>query len=430
MTARKFGWRSGKLTCKDVLVTDTLEIRGAMTFGDASTDTLTVSGALTTTADVTFTLGSTEAFTLTCTDISAPVVMTNTVTTAGKTGARALFHVKTNVAVGAWVNAVKGYLEFTGTSGRTTGLASAIVAEMKMPNASLASGRYYPLEIEYVAGGTSTTTSGSAGSGDAGFMWLKQNSDDNGDFDDNGFLMCVTNMTAAANHLLSLTSQTLRCLVGTYGSESTRYLVLSQAEDNLTFGTTGTPMVLTTHANHAIDIYTTCASEDTGNSVRPIYMKSTMTGAGGVGGRAEFHMYTNVALGSWSNALKGYSEYGASGKTTGLGSAICGEILLSEGTTSGSYAPLESELVANSEVSTGTATSFLYGNIAGSNSTGKTTINTNGYLFELGTGVVSTEDGMFEEVEVTAAQVFDAVLRVRVGGANYFIGLCDDKTFA
>lgn len=138
----------------------------------------------------------------------------------------------------------------------------------------------------------------------------------------------------------------------------------------------------------------------------------------------------NAALGGWSNALKGYVAYGTAGSTTGLGSAVNAEILLSTGTTSGTYAPLESELVANSAVSSGTATSFMYMNIAGSNSTGKTTLNTNGYLFELGAGVVDTSSGMFDVATTTPTTVeFDAQLRIRVGGVNYYIPLSADTSF-
>jgi len=177
-------------------------------------------------------------------------------------------------------------------------------------------------------------------------------------------------------------------------------------------------------------MYTTCASVDTSTSAEPFYVKSSMTGAAGVGGRARFHLYTNVALGSWSNALKAYTEYGISGRTTGLGSALCAEMVLSAGTTSGTYAPLEAELVADTAVSTGTATSFLYGNIAGSNATGKTTLNTNGYLFELGAGVADTTGGIFEAETVAAGAVdFTHVLKCRIAGTTYYIGLNTAKTF-
>jgi hypothetical protein len=95
-------------------------------------------------------------------------------------------------------------------------------------------------------------------------------------------------------------------------------------------------------------------------SVEPLLMTTTMTGAGGVGGRAKFAMTTNVALGGWSNALKADVTYGASGRTTGLGSAFVAELTLSAGTSSGTYAPLEVELNLPASASTGTATSFVH----------------------------------------------------------------------
>ena len=212
---------------------------------DAGTITLTVDAvsvgavsmtSLATSADVTFVLGSTEAFTLTCSDISAPMVMTNTMTTAGKTGCRALFNVKANVALGSYCNAVKGYMEFTGTSGATTGLASGVCAELKTPNRTLPSGAYYPLEVEYVAGGTSVTSNGSGSR--VGFLYMQNTVDLNGDFDANGYALTFAGLTAGAGKMLSAQSITLRGQVGLAGSESTRYFVMSSAENNLTLATT------------------------------------------------------------------------------------------------------------------------------------------------------------------------------------------------
>ena len=45
--AYKYGFHNGKLTAKDIEITDTLVIKGNMTFGDAATDTLTVTGEAT-----------------------------------------------------------------------------------------------------------------------------------------------------------------------------------------------------------------------------------------------------------------------------------------------------------------------------------------------------------------------------------------------
>lgn len=348
-----------------------------------------------------------------------PFYVKSTLTGAGQVGGRCRFHCYSNVASGGWVNALKAYMEF-GSSGRTTGLASAMNCEMTMPNATIASGAYFPLELEMIDASSTSYT------GNFGFMYgnitgTKTN------FDAYGVFFWINGLTAGATKCLSLTSQTLKCKVA--AAATTRYMVLSQLEDGLGLGNSTTAMTLTTYANRAVEIYTTCASTDASNSVEPLYVKSTMTGAAGVGGRSRFHMYTNVALGSWSNALKAYAEYGSSGKTTGLGSALCAEMLLSAGTTSGTYAPLESELVADSAVASGTATSFLYMNIAGSNSTGKTTLNTNAFLFELGTGVVDTTSGLFDTFsEITPKCI--ASLRIRIGGVSYYIPIHTEADFA
>lgn len=148
-------------------------------------------------------------------------------------------------------------------------------------------------------------------------------------------------------------------------------------------GVSADPAVLT-EGSPLQSIYSTCASTSGSTSAEPIYMKSTMTGAGGVGGRARFHMYTNVALGGWSNALKSFAEYGASGRTTGLGSSFCAEIQMSAGTSSGTYSALEAEIVMPTNAVTGVATSFLYCNATGA---AVATFDTNGYLLEIGAGI-------------------------------------------
>lgn len=225
--------------------------------------------------------------------------------------------------------------------------------------------------------------------------------------------------------------------VKAFGVTTGSYLLWDASADALVFigvakldiGSSGTPLVLTA-GTPIVEIYATCASTSGSTSAQALVVNSVMTGAGGVGGRSLFSMDTNVALAGWSNALKALVTYGTSGKTTGIGSVFCAEMVLSAGTTSGTYAPLESELVADSAISSGTATSFLYCNIAGSNSTGKTTLNTNGYLLELGAGVVDTTDGLFDAATITPTTVeFDAALRIRIGGVNYFIPVSLDKAF-
>ena len=143
----------------------------------------------------------------------------------------------------------------------------------------------------------------------------------------------------------------------------------------------------------------------------------TMTGAGGVGGRSLFQLNADAALGSFTNALKGITVYGATGSTSGLGSAVVAELTLSAGTTVGTYAPLEIELNAPASASTGTRTSFIYASTQGAN---VATIDTNGVFFNL-QGLTAGAGKML----VAGATLGTAYggLRVRVGGANYWVPL-------
>jgi len=195
----------------------------------------------------------------------------------------------------------------------------------------------------------------------------------------------------------------------------------------LEIGTSGQPVTLTVGTANlpVVESYITCASTSTSVSAEGLYMKTTMTGAAGVGGRARFHMYTNVALGGWSNALKAYTEYGAGGRTTGLGSALCAEIVLSAGTSSGTYAPLESEISFGTTGVTGTATSFLYMNTAG---TARTAFDTSGYLFELGAGMTPATGKMIYDHTGTDPANTNGSLRFRLpSGASAYLFYYDQE---
>lgn len=200
----------------------------------------------------------------------------------------------------------------------------------------------------------------------------------------------------------------------TFGDASTDSLTVNGI---LNMGSSGSPTSYTA-GTPLFTLYATNAGTSGSTSAEPFYVKSTLTGAGQVGGRAEFHMYTNVALGGWSNALKGYAEYGASGRTTGLGSAVCAEIALSAGTTSGNYAPLESELVLGSGAKTGTKTGFLYMAASGAD---VATMDTNGFLFIL--NGVSVGSGQLFQVNTAGAATH--ALRIDIGGTPYYIMLTD-----
>jgi len=145
--------------------------------------------------------------------------------------------------------------------------------------------------------------------------------------------------------------------------------------------------------------------------------EATMTGAGGTGGRTLFKLNANAALGSFTNALKAEVVYGASGRTTGLGSAFVAEMTLSAGTSAGTYAPLELELNAPASASTGTMTSFIYASTQGAN---VAAVDDNAVFFNL-QGVTAGSGHIFQTGSTFGNAA--ATIKVRVGGTNYFLPL-------
>lgn len=161
----------------------------------------------------------------------------------------------------------------------------------------------------------------------------------------------------------------------------------------------------------------TTTNTATSGTYQPLVVSTTMSGAGADGGRAKFDMTTNVALGSFSNALKAEVTYGASGRTTGLGSAFVAEMTLSAGTSAGTYAPVEIELNAGSGASTGTATSLIYASVNGA---GAATVDTNGYLLNLA-GVTVAGAKLAATGTITNVNEITHGLRVKIAGSDYYL---------
>ena len=170
----------------------------------------------------------------------------------------------------------------------------------------------------------------------------------------------------------------------------------------------------------------TTTNTATSGTYQPLVVSTTMSGAGADGGRAKFDMSTNVALGSFSNALKAEVTYGASGRTTGLGSAFAAEMTLSAGTSSGTYAPVEIELNLGSGASTGTATSLIYASVNGA---AAATFDTNGFIMNFagltaGAGDAIATPGATFAATATGTALGGANLRalkVRVGSTTYYV---------
>lgn len=158
------------------------------------------------------------------------------------------------------------------------------------------------------------------------------------------------------------------------------------------------------------------ASTSGTTSVENLVAATTLTGAGGVGGRSRFQLDTNVALGGWSNALKGVTVYGATGKTAGLGSAICAELTLSAGTVDGTYAPLEIELNLGTGAKTGTQSSLIYASVNGD---GKGEFDDKGVLLSLN-GVSISANHLFQASAKSSINATHA-MKIKVLGVDYFI---------
>ncbi len=111
-------------------------------------------------------------------------------------------------------------------------------------------------------------------------------------------------------------------------------------------GRSSYPLRLGSYVTKGVNFFFTSPSVDASNAAEMLYMKMTMSGAMGCGGRARFHAYTNVGLGYFLNAVKAYTEFGDSGTIVGLASALCAEMKLPSATVAaGHYYPLEVEMV-------------------------------------------------------------------------------------
>lgn len=185
--------------------------------------------------------------------------------------------------------------------------------------------------------------------------------------------------------------------------------------------TTGYAQTITANSltsGSALLVTSASASTSGSSSFEPALFTTTMTGIGGVGGRVRAYMTTNVALGAWSNALKGQVVYGAAGRTAGLGSAICAEMTLSAGTTPGTYAPLELELNLGAGAVTGAASSLIYASV--NQTGGNTAFDTAGYLFNIA-GLTAGTTKLLQTG--TTFHTPAATLKVMVGSTVYYLPL-------
>ena len=172
-----------------------------------------------------------------------------------------------------------------------------------------------------------------------------------------------------------------------------------------------------------VDMTFTSASTHASNSVEPLNINTTLTGAGGVGGRVKFHMTTEVVLGSWANALKAEVDWGAAGAVTGLGSAFVAEMTLGPGSEAGgTYGVLELELNAPAD-SGETNVAFIYASMQGAE---VATLDDAVSLLSLN-GVAAGAGSIFNTFSQITNAAVQASVKIKINGTEWFIPLMDTQ---
>ena len=178
--------------------------------------------------------------------------------------------------------------------------------------------------------------------------------------------------------------------------------------------TTGNSLLWDESADKVVQTFVSTST----STVEPHTITSTLSGAGVTGGRFKHALTINGAAGSYTNSIKGDVTYGASGKTTGLGSAVLAEMTLSAGTVDGTYAPFEAELNIPTGAALGTKTSLAYFGVNGAD---KADFDTSGYLMSIN-GLTAASGKVFQ---VNTAAAASHALRIDIGGTDYFIMLTE-----
>lgn len=173
----------------------------------------------------------------------------------------------------------------------------------------------------------------------------------------------------------------------------------------------------------AVTVTATSDSTAAATSIEPFLVSSTMTGAGGVGGRARFYMTTEVELGSWANALKAEVDWGTAGAVTGLGSAAVVEMTLGPGSEAGgTYGVLELEL--NAPASSGsTNVAFIYASMQGADTDA---LDDAVSLISLN-GVTAGSGSIFQTFSQITNAAVQASLKIKINGTAWYIPLMDTQ---
>ena len=127
----------------------------------------------------------------------------------------------------------------------------------------------------------------------------------------------------------------------------------------LTINATATiTKTLAVAADRAMQITTTTTL--TSGTVRSVQINQTHTGIGAIAEALTSIITTNVALGSWANAIFAKLDFQTVGKVTGMGGVICAELTMAGGVVSqGTYATYQAEVNLPTSYSSGVPISVI-----------------------------------------------------------------------
>ena len=178
---------------------------------------------------------------------------------------------------------------------------------------------------------------------------------------------------------------------------------------------------LTVATQRALEIATTTAL--TSGTIRSFQLEQVHTGIGAIAEGLTAIVKTNVALGSWANAIFGKLDFQTIGKVTGLGGVICAELTMAGGAVSqGTYATYQAEINLPTSYSSSVPISVMRINTWGAL---KASFDTYGYLFDI--QGVATGANKFFRANAVAFNNCDAFLKLRVGTATYYIPISDNQ---
>ena len=339
---------------------------------------------------------------------------------AGTNGRALLVEYNMNAKAGGYTNAIKAEYLF-GASGENAGLASSLNAEMQLPASAGPDGTYCNVEHELVC---PNGWSGAFGNPTT-FMYFNATGAGVANFDTDGLLLLIgTGITPAAGKFVSLTSQTVKCQI----EANLRYMVMSQMEDGLGLGVSGTPMVLTADTNHSIEVHTTSPDAAGIHCANRFYHANTVATTGGHW--AMWVQNTVGAAGAGHGTMYVKLDCATFEAPTGGNSALNVEFVLPNCThTGGSYHAFVIDVDAGGPalVMHGNAAipcAFMKLEVYG---TDKAQWETNASLLTL-YGCDATEDGLWEASDINDPD-FTHTMRINIGGTYYYIGMSSSKAF-